>query len=153
MKSVWNVSVKIDLIFKFNYYIDWLFNNVVWSILLASCSGIMLLLLLLICIAHYCDKHYFCVNICDGWLRLYLQEKQPFERIEVTRDQALEMFSDNKFKASITFFSSLRVRWGVDKLLVFMILSIVFWITSSYYLSHVSYFLPPIFFISHKLTI
>ncbi|KHN00337.1 Threonine--tRNA ligase, mitochondrial [Glycine soja] len=31
-------------------------------------------------------------------------EKQPFERIEVTRDQALEMFSDNKFKASITFF-------------------------------------------------
>nr|KYP66188.1 hypothetical protein KK1_012472 [Cajanus cajan] len=30
-------------------------------------------------------------------------EKQPFERIEVTRDQALEMFSDNKFKASITF--------------------------------------------------
>ncbi|KAL5122416.1 Threonine--tRNA ligase, mitochondrial 1 [Glycine soja] len=31
-------------------------------------------------------------------------EKQPFERIEVTRDQALEMFSDNKFKASIAFF-------------------------------------------------
>jgi len=29
-----------------------------------------------------------------------LQEKQPFERIEVTRDQALEIFSDNKFKAS-----------------------------------------------------
>ncbi|KAF7829382.1 threonine--tRNA ligase, mitochondrial 1 [Senna tora] len=28
-------------------------------------------------------------------------EKQPFERIEVSRDQALEMFSDNKFKASI----------------------------------------------------
>ncbi|KAF1861940.1 hypothetical protein Lal_00026427 [Lupinus albus] len=28
-------------------------------------------------------------------------EKQPFERIEVTRDQALEIFSDNKFKASI----------------------------------------------------
>ncbi|XP_014523390.1 threonine--tRNA ligase, mitochondrial 1 isoform X2 [Vigna radiata var. radiata] len=26
------------------------------------------------------------------------REKQPFERIEVTRDQALEMFSDNKFK-------------------------------------------------------
>jgi hypothetical protein len=31
---------------------------------------------------------------------LYLQDKQPFERIEVTRDQALEIFSDNKFKAS-----------------------------------------------------
>ncbi|KAJ8420770.1 hypothetical protein Cgig2_016214 [Carnegiea gigantea] len=27
-------------------------------------------------------------------------EKQPFERIEVTRQQALEMFSDNRFKAS-----------------------------------------------------
>lgn len=26
------------------------------------------------------------------------QEKQPFERIEVTRDQALELFSDNNFK-------------------------------------------------------
>jgi hypothetical protein len=31
---------------------------------------------------------------------LYLQDKQPFERIEVTRDQALEIFCDNKFKAS-----------------------------------------------------
>ncbi|XP_057448447.1 threonine--tRNA ligase, mitochondrial 1 [Lotus japonicus] len=28
-------------------------------------------------------------------------EKQPFERIEVTRDQALEMFSENKFKIEI----------------------------------------------------
>ncbi|XP_076928174.1 threonine--tRNA ligase, mitochondrial 1-like, partial [Bidens hawaiensis] len=28
-------------------------------------------------------------------------EKQPFERIEVTRKQALEMFSDNKFKVEI----------------------------------------------------
>lgn len=28
------------------------------------------------------------------------QEKQPFERIEVSREQALEMFSDNSFKAS-----------------------------------------------------
>ncbi|CAI8587621.1 unnamed protein product [Vicia faba] len=28
-------------------------------------------------------------------------EKQPFERIEVTRDQALEIFSDNKFKVEI----------------------------------------------------
>ncbi|KAL1336614.1 threonine--tRNA ligase, mitochondrial 1-like [Arachis hypogaea] len=28
-------------------------------------------------------------------------KKQPFERIEVTRDQALEMFSDNKFKVEI----------------------------------------------------
>ncbi|XP_057753448.1 threonine--tRNA ligase, mitochondrial 1-like [Arachis stenosperma] len=28
-------------------------------------------------------------------------EKQPFERIEVTRDQALEMFSDNEFKVEI----------------------------------------------------
>ncbi|XP_054824468.1 threonine--tRNA ligase, mitochondrial 1-like [Prosopis cineraria] len=28
-------------------------------------------------------------------------EKQPFERIEVSKDQALEMFSDNKFKVEI----------------------------------------------------
>lgn len=28
------------------------------------------------------------------------QEKQPFERIEVSREQALEMFEENKFKAS-----------------------------------------------------
>ncbi|XP_004489863.1 threonine--tRNA ligase, mitochondrial 1 [Cicer arietinum] len=28
-------------------------------------------------------------------------EKQPFERIEVTRDQALELFSENKFKVEI----------------------------------------------------
>lgn len=31
---------------------------------------------------------------------LLLQEKQPFERIEVSREQALEMFDENKFKAS-----------------------------------------------------
>ncbi|KAM0943463.1 putative threonine--tRNA ligase [Dioscorea sansibarensis] len=30
-----------------------------------------------------------------------VSEKQPFERIEVSRDQALEMFSDNKFKVEI----------------------------------------------------
>ncbi|KAH9773419.1 threonine--tRNA ligase 1 [Citrus sinensis] len=29
------------------------------------------------------------------------KERQPFERIEVTRDQALEMFSDNNFKVEI----------------------------------------------------
>ncbi|VVB15116.1 unnamed protein product [Arabis nemorensis] len=29
------------------------------------------------------------------------KEAQPFERIEVTKDQALEMFSDNKFKVEI----------------------------------------------------
>ncbi|KAK1584551.1 hypothetical protein Q3G72_033968 [Acer saccharum] len=29
------------------------------------------------------------------------QERQPFERIEVTREQALEMFSDNTFKVEI----------------------------------------------------
>lgn len=31
---------------------------------------------------------------------LFFQERQPFERIEVTREQALEMFADNSFKAS-----------------------------------------------------
>lgn len=30
----------------------------------------------------------------------FIQEKQPFERIEVSREQALEIFSDNSFKAS-----------------------------------------------------
>ena len=33
-----------------------------------------------------------------GWLLVCLQEKQPFDRIEVTRQQALEMFGDNPFK-------------------------------------------------------
>jgi hypothetical protein len=32
-----------------------------------------------------------------------LQESQPFERIEVTRPQALEFFEDNQFK--VNFFS------------------------------------------------
>lgn len=38
---------------------------------------------------------------------LMFQEKQPFERIEVSRDEALEMFSDNNFKASesVNFFT------------------------------------------------
>lgn len=35
--------------------------------------------------------HHFCI---------LMQEKQPFERIEVTREQALEMFSENNFKVS-----------------------------------------------------
>ncbi|XP_019095066.1 PREDICTED: threonine--tRNA ligase, mitochondrial 1-like [Camelina sativa] len=30
-----------------------------------------------------------------------VRERQPFERIEVTKDQALKMFSDNKFKVKI----------------------------------------------------
>lgn len=34
----------------------------------------------------------------------FFQDNQPFERIEVSRDQALEMFSDNKFKASTVLF-------------------------------------------------
>jgi len=29
-----------------------------------------------------------------------VQEKQPFERIEVSRAEALEMFAENKFKAT-----------------------------------------------------
>jgi threonyl-tRNA synthetase len=33
---------------------------------------------------------------------LISQEKQPFERIEVSKDEALEMFSDNNFKVSKT---------------------------------------------------
>lgn len=37
----------------------------------------------------------------DDYYCDFFQEKQPFERIEVTRDQALEMFSDNKFKVQI----------------------------------------------------
>jgi hypothetical protein len=33
-----------------------------------------------------------------------VQEKQPFERIEVSRAEALEMFAENQFKA--TFLAS-----------------------------------------------
>jgi threonyl-tRNA synthetase len=35
---------------------------------------------------------------------LLLQAKQPFERIEVTRDQALEMFAENPFKVILSVF-------------------------------------------------
>ena len=31
---------------------------------------------------------------------ILMQEKQPFERIEVTREQAIEIFSENNFKES-----------------------------------------------------
>lgn len=34
-------------------------------------------------------------------MKIVVKEKQPFERIEVTRQQALEMFSENKFKVEI----------------------------------------------------
>ncbi|XP_044488306.1 threonine--tRNA ligase, mitochondrial 1-like [Mangifera indica] len=37
----------------------------------------------------------------DGGAAKAVAEKQPFERIEVTREQALEMFSDNSFKVEI----------------------------------------------------
>lgn len=42
---------------------------------------------------------------------LLLQEKQPFERIEVSREQALEMFDENKFKVSGSAFylNALRI--------------------------------------------
>ncbi|XP_038891995.1 threonine--tRNA ligase, mitochondrial 1 [Benincasa hispida] len=44
------------------------------------------------------DDHF--KQIESGALKA-VSEKQPFERIEVTRQQALEMFSDNKFKIEI----------------------------------------------------
>lgn len=34
-----------------------------------------------------------------------MQEKQPFERIEVSREQALEIFAENKFKAIYSYCS------------------------------------------------
>lgn len=40
--------------------------------------------------------------IATDLISLTFQEKQPFERIEVSREQALEMFSDNNFKASFS---------------------------------------------------
>nr|XP_043623458.1 threonine--tRNA ligase, mitochondrial 1-like [Erigeron canadensis] len=44
------------------------------------------------------DDHFD--QIVDG-AKKAVAEKQPFERIEVSRKQALEMFSDNKFKVEI----------------------------------------------------
>ncbi|KAI5679171.1 hypothetical protein M9H77_10121 [Catharanthus roseus] len=44
------------------------------------------------------DDHF--KQIEDG-AKKAVTEKQPFERIEVTRDQALEMFSENQFKVEI----------------------------------------------------
>ncbi|CDP00192.1 unnamed protein product [Coffea canephora] len=37
----------------------------------------------------------------DDGAKKAVSEKQPFERIEVTRDEALQMFSDNQFKVEI----------------------------------------------------
>jgi threonyl-tRNA synthetase len=34
-----------------------------------------------------------------------VQEKQPFERIEVSRAEALEMFAENKFKAKFLIYA------------------------------------------------
>lgn len=64
--------------FSSGHYIIWMF------LFLASCywSGALSFFQLAIT----------CYYIC--------QEKQPFDRIEVTREQALEMFSDNSFKVS-----------------------------------------------------
>ncbi|GFY91019.1 Threonyl-tRNA synthetase [Actinidia rufa] len=42
-------------------------------------------------------------------------EKQPFERIEVTRNQALEMFSENKFKASSAYWRGNKDRESLQR--------------------------------------
>ncbi|MFS8029484.1 putative threonine--tRNA ligase [Helianthus anomalus] len=42
-------------------------------------------------------------------------EKQPFERIEVSRQQALEMFSDNKFKASAAYWRGNKDRESLQR--------------------------------------
>ncbi|GKC57732.1 threonine--tRNA ligase, mitochondrial 1, partial [Tanacetum coccineum] len=42
-------------------------------------------------------------------------EKQPFERIEVSREQALEMFSDNKFKASAAYWRGNKDRESLQR--------------------------------------
>ncbi|KAI5437002.1 threonine--tRNA ligase, mitochondrial 1 [Lathyrus oleraceus] len=56
----------------------------------------------------YYDAHYGDLGLNDDHFKQIeagalkaVAEKQPFERIEVTRDQALEIFSDNKFKVEI----------------------------------------------------
>ncbi|KAG5520969.1 hypothetical protein RHGRI_033505 [Rhododendron griersonianum] len=42
-------------------------------------------------------------------------EKQPFERVEVTREQALEMFSENKFKASSAYWRGNKDRESLQR--------------------------------------
>lgn len=62
----------------------------------------------LVCVTYLWTRFLVSLNLCDnafGTLNDYsvtvlIQEKQPFERIEVSRDQALDMFSDNPFKVS-----------------------------------------------------
>ncbi|KAL6269511.1 hypothetical protein ACE6H2_026422 [Prunus campanulata] len=44
------------------------------------------------------DEHFKKIK---SWAEWAIKGKQPFERIEVLREQALEMFCDNKFKAHI----------------------------------------------------
>ncbi|MCD7449855.1 hypothetical protein HAX54_001897 [Datura stramonium] len=43
------------------------------------------------------------------------EEKQPFERIEVTRQQALDMFSDNRFKASSAYWRGDKSRESLQR--------------------------------------
>lgn len=72
---------------------------------------------------------------------LYLQEKQPFERIEVTRDQALEMFSDNKFKASIAFLFYFMISF------LFLALTILSFVPCNHIdLNDISYVFSPIIY-------
>ncbi|CAB4289846.1 unnamed protein product [Prunus armeniaca] len=44
------------------------------------------------------DEHF---KQIESWTEKAVKGKQPFERIEVSREQALEMFCDNKFKVEI----------------------------------------------------
>ncbi|CAA6672500.1 unnamed protein product [Spirodela intermedia] len=44
------------------------------------------------------EEHF---NHIQAQAQKAVAEKQPFERIEVTRDQALEMFAENKFKVEL----------------------------------------------------
>ncbi|KAF3539687.1 hypothetical protein F2Q69_00024931 [Brassica cretica] len=48
------------------------------------------------------EQEYGC-KLCIGPCTTKGEEAQHFERIEVTKDQALEMFSDNNFKASSAY--------------------------------------------------
>lgn len=43
------------------------------------------------------DKHDF--PAVEGVMKSILKEKQPFERLEITKENLLKMFAYNKFKA------------------------------------------------------
>ncbi|PQQ19873.1 threonine--tRNA ligase mitochondrial 1-like [Prunus yedoensis var. nudiflora] len=58
------------------------------------------------------DEH---LKKIESWAESAIKGKQPFECIEVLREQALEMFCDNKFKASAAYWRGNKDRESLQR--------------------------------------